>query len=186
MFNLFFLFKYIRDIFRDMTISVTSLVEWHPSMNLSNRDRVQTYFILNIKSAYIYSWTSTLIAITGIRMQVCIPCPRGRYVDTGGATVCTNCPIGTYADVTGLYRCKLCPPGTFGKDTGRVACEACVFGKNTFNSNQTVCSQCREGTYSGEGFSTVREWLLGVFPICPIPSTNDMYKIVPNVVKSCF
>lgn len=96
--------------------------------------------------------------------------------------MCTDCPVGTYADVTGLYRCKLCPPGTFGKDTGRVVCEACEFGKNTFNSNQTVCSQCREGTFSGGGYSTVREWLLGVFLIAH-SGIND--KFVSFVMLHC-
>ena len=78
-----------------------------------------------------------------------LPCPRGRYSSSGGASVCTACPGGTAGPVTGMNTSAcggLCGPGSFSPP-GSATCFVCSAGWYSNVSGVAVCSRCPAGTY---------------------------------------
>lgn len=93
----------------------------------------------------------------GVRVDGCIPCPRGRYGATEGLTSssCTGqCPKGRYNDKLGLTAeadCTPCPVGRYGSSLGlttkacTASCASGYYTKSTGTEASTDCIVCPLG-----------------------------------------
>lgn len=106
---------------------------------------------------YRVSSGSNLFSNKGLRVDGCIPCPRGTYGDVEGLTAATcsgTCPKGRYSDRIGLSTvedCKPCDVGRYGSSLGLTtsACTAtCASGyytAATASEASTDCVECPAG-----------------------------------------
>ena len=99
---------------------------------------------------------SNLKAVSGLRLDGCILCPRGTYGAVPGLTdrTCSgSCPAGKYSatvGITAVSACTDCPPGRYGSATGLTSAlctDACPPGKTSEPGAKDVaaCVACLVG-----------------------------------------
>jgi hypothetical protein len=100
---------------------------------------------------YRVSSGSNLYSNKGLRVDGCIPCPRGRYGDAEGLTTAAcsgSCPKGRYSDrigITTVEDCMACESGKYGSSLGltTAACTAsCNSGYYTENEAAEASIEC--------------------------------------------
>ena len=100
---------------------------------------------------YRVSSGSNLYSNKGLRVDGCIPCPRGKYGSTEGLTssACSGtCPKGRYSDrigITTAEECQPCEVGRYGSSLGltTAACTgSCATGYYTTTSAAEAATEC--------------------------------------------
>ena len=110
-----------------------------------------------------------------VNTEIPIPCPRGKYTSTTGASTCTDCPSGTYCDTIGTTTpatCVanlVCPlgsvrsvPCTYGKYAVANACNDCTAGSWCWISNtNNLIGVCNNGFICSGGSSSPTPFYAG-------------------------
>lgn len=88
-----------------------------------------------------------------------LPCPRGSFSSTEGATspeTCLLCGPGRYAPEVGgtsSFACLPCPPGQFAAGNGSGVCDLCPPGTSSTRlgaTSNTSCTPCARGTFASD------------------------------------
>jgi hypothetical protein len=87
-------------------------------------------------------------------IDVCTPCPAGRYAPSVGLTSCLTCNAGTFLPAIGSNSSSDCIPcgvGTYGVSVGAASADTCISCPlGTYGSTEGIgqCTFCPAGTYN--------------------------------------